>query len=70
MSGNRESGTVKWFKDEKGFGFITRGSGEDIYVHHRSIQSNGFRSLEAGQKVSFIVVHGVNGPQAEEVQVI
>lgn len=63
----REQGTVKWFNDAKGFGFIQRESGEDIFVHFRAIQGDGYRSLQDGQKVEFIVVEGQKGLQAEEV---
>ncbi|MFW2178329.1 MULTISPECIES: cold shock domain-containing protein [unclassified Moraxella] len=63
----REQGVVKWFNDSKGFGFIQRSSGEDIFVHFRAIQGDGYRSLQDGQKVEFIVVEGQKGLQAEEV---
>ncbi len=63
----REQGTVKWFNDAKGFGFIQRESGEDIFVHFRAIQGDGYRSLRDGQKVEFIVTEGQKGLQAEEV---
>ncbi|GGL89966.1 cold-shock protein [Streptomyces cinereus] len=63
----REQGIVKWFNDSKGFGFIQRSSGEDIFVHFRAIQGDGYRSLQDGQKVEFIVVEGQKGLQAEEV---
>ena len=63
-------GTVKWFNEAKGFGFITPESGQDLFVHFRSIQSSGFKSLQEGQKVSFIVTEGPKGLQAEQVQVI
>ena len=66
----RQTGTVKWFNDEKGFGFITTESGADLFVHYRSIQSAGFKSLKEGQQVSFIAVQGQKGMQADEVQVI
>ena len=65
---NRESGTVKWFNDAKGFGFITPESGVDLFVHFRSIQGSGFKSLQEGEKVSFKVVQGQKGLQADEVQ--
>ena len=55
---DRQNGTVKWFNDAKGFGFITTDSGEDVFVHFRSISGSGFRSLKEGQKVSFNVVQG------------
>lgn len=64
---DREQGIVKWFNDSKGFGFIQRDSGEDIFVHFRAIQGDGYRSLKDGQKVEFKVVEGQKGLQAEEV---
>ena len=67
---NRQTGTVKWFNDEKGFGIITRHSGDDLFVHFKAIQSDGFKSLKEGQQVSFIATRGQKGMQAEEVQVI
>jgi CspA family cold shock protein len=68
---NRQTGTVKWFNDEKGFGFITpEGGGDDLFVHFKAIQSDGFKSLKEGQQVSFIATRGQKGMQAEEVQVI
>ena len=63
----REQGTVKWFNDSKGFGFIQRASGEDIFVHFRAIQGEGYRSLKEGQAVEFIVTESEKGLQAEEV---
>jgi CspA family cold shock protein len=64
-------GTVKWFNAEKGFGFITPdGGGKDVFVHHTAIQSSGYRSLDENQRVSFEVVQGPKGPQAEQVQPI
>ena len=63
----RSTGKVKWFNDAKGFGFITAENGEDVFVHFRAIQSNGFKSLQEGQKVSFVVVQGQKGLQADEV---
>ncbi len=65
---DRSVGTVKWFNDAKGFGFISREGGEDVFVHFRAIQGNGFKTLKEGQKVSFKVVKGQKGFQAEEVQ--
>ena len=67
---NRQTGTVKWFNDEKGFGFITPQSGDDLFVHIKAIQSDGFKSLKEGQQVSFVATRGQKGMQAEEVQVI
>ena len=64
---NRQNGTVKWFNDEKGFGFITPESGPDLFVHFRAIEGSGFRSLKEGQKVTFTVVQGQKGLQAEDV---
>lgn len=66
----RQTGTVKWFNDEKGFGFITPESGADLFVHYRSIQGNGFKSLKEGQQVSFVAVQGQKGMQADEVQAL
>lgn len=63
----RESGTVKWFNDAKGFGFISRTNGPDVFVHFRAIQGDGFRSLKEGEKVVFDVVQGQKGLQADKV---
>jgi cold shock protein len=65
-----EQGTVKWFNDAKGFGFISRQNGEDVFVHFSAIQSQGFRTLQEGQLVSFDVKRGAKGWQAENVQVL
>lgn len=64
-----EQGTVKWFNDAKGFGFLSRASGEDVFVHFSAIQSQGFKSLQEGQAVTFNVVRGPKGFQAENVQI-
>lgn len=66
---NREEGTVKWFNSDKGFGFIQRAEGDDVFVHFRSITSDGYRTLEEGQSVTFAVTQGQKGPQAEDVVV-
>ena len=66
----REQGVVKWFNDTKGFGFIQRASGEDVFVHFRAIRGEGHRSLSDGQRVEFTVVEGQNGYQAEDVNAI
>jgi len=60
-------GTVKWFNAEKGFGFISREDGDDVFVHFSAIQGDGFKTLEEGQKVSFEVVQGNRGEQAANV---
>jgi CspA family cold shock protein len=67
---NRQNGTVKWFNDEKGYGFITPESGPDLFVHFRAIEGNGFKSLKEGQKVSFVAVQGQKGMQADQVQIL
>ncbi len=63
----KEQGTVKWFNGSKGFGFIERESGDDVFVHYSAIVSDGFRTLNEGQRVEFIVTEGQKGPQAQEV---
>ena len=63
----KETGKVKWFNDSKGFGFITRESGPDVFVHHSAIQGDGFRSLAEDQEVEFEVVQGPTGAQAQNV---
>lgn len=62
-----EQGTVKWFNDDKGYGFITRESGDDVFVHFSAIQGDGFKSLKEGQHVTFDVEDGERGPQAANV---
>ncbi|MDY6934476.1 MAG: cold shock domain-containing protein [Spirochaetota bacterium] len=66
----RETGTVKWFNTSKGYGFIVRDQGGDIFVHYSAISGEGFRSLEEGQRVEFTIGEGKKGPQALEVLVI
>lgn len=66
----RERGMVKWFNVKKGFGFITRDNGDDVFVHFRSIRGTGHRSLSEGQSVKFSVVDGQKGLQAEDVSVV
>ena len=66
-SSGKETGSVKWFSPSKGFGFITRDNGEDIFVHFRSIAGNGHRILREGQRVEFAVTEGTKGLQAEDV---
>lgn len=63
----RQTGTVKWFNNDKGYGFIERENGKDLFVHFNSIVGEGHRSLVDGQKVEFIEADGVKGPQANEV---
>ena len=64
------SGTVKWFNEDKGFGFIEREGGKDVFVHFRAINGTGRRTLVEGQKVTFEVTEGQKGPQAENVTVV
>jgi len=67
-AGDHRTGTVKWFNAEKGFGFIAQdGGGADVFAHYSNIAAQGFRELQEGQKVSFDVVQGQKGPQAENV---
>ncbi|WP_372864284.1 cold-shock protein [Spongiibacter sp.] len=72
MGSTRERGTVKWFNVSKGYGFITRENGDDVFVHFRSIRGKGRgrRSLMEGQQVEFVLSEGEKGPQAEEVSVV
>ena len=70
MSEQLETGSVKWFNDEKGFGFIARESGDDVFVHFSAINSEGRRTLIEGQQVSFEVVDGQKGPQAGNVTIV
>ena len=64
---SRETGKVKWFDNAKGYGFIERSQGGDVFVHHTAIQAEGYRTLEEGQAVEFTVVQGPKGLQAQEV---
>lgn len=66
----KEKGTVKWFNEKKGYGFISRDSGDDIFVHHSAINAQGFRSLNEGDRVEFEVAEGKKGPAAADVRVI
>ena len=66
----RTVGTVKWFNASKGYGFITRENGPDVFVHYSAIQAEGFRNLEEGQKVEFDVEQGNKGPQAANVTIL
>ena len=63
-------GTVKWFSNEKGYGFIEREGGEDVFVHYSAIQMDGYRSLEEGQRVEFEISQGQKGPQADAVRAV
>ena len=65
-----ETETVKWFNAKKGYGFITRDTGDDVFVHYRSVEGNGRRGITDGKRVSFVVVESDKGPQAETVQVL
>jgi len=63
----KEQGTVKWFNNEKGYGFISRNSGDDVFVHHSAIQGSGFKSLNEGDTIEFEVAKGPKGLQAQNV---
>ncbi len=69
-SSEQETGTVKWFNVKKGYGFITRDQGDDVFVHYRNIEGGGRRGINEGQRVSFIVINGDKGLQADEVTTI
>ena len=66
----KEQGTVKWFNGSKGYGFIERDAGGDIFVHYSAIQADGYRTLDEGQRVEFTVAQGEKGPQAQDVNLI
>ena len=70
VAGDREQGKVKWFNVSKGFGFIIKDDGEEIFVHFRSIRGEGRRSLRDGQRVSFVIAQSEKGPQAEDVEAL
>ncbi|MDI9613817.1 MAG: cold shock domain-containing protein [Acidobacteriota bacterium] len=63
----KEQGVVKWFNNEKGYGFIRRDSGDDVFVHHSAIQGTGFKTLDEGDRVEFTVTQGPKGAQAQQV---
>ena len=63
-------GSVKWFNNEKGYGFISVDGGQDVFVHYSAIQSDGYRSLDEGQRVEFEVAQGPKGPQADAVRIV
>jgi cold shock protein len=65
-----EQGTVKWFNDAKGYGFISRDNGQDVFVHFSAIQATGFKSLTEGQAIQFVVTNGPRGLQADSVQAL
>ncbi len=67
---DREVGTVKWFNETKGYGFIARDNGDDVFVHFSAIRAEGYKTLEEGQRVEFTVAQGDKGPQAQDVVVI
>ncbi len=67
---DRETGTVKWFDNAKGYGFVVREDQEDVFVHYSGIRGEGYRTLEEGQQVEFSVVQGDKGPQAQDIVVI
>ena len=67
---DRVTGTVKWFNDAKGYGFIERDDGKDVFVHYSAISATGFRSLQEGQRVEFVVTQGQKGPAAADVTLV
>ena len=66
----KEKGTVKWFNESKGYGFIARESGDDVFVHYSAISGEGFRTLNEGDRVEFVITQGQKGPAAADVTVI
>ncbi len=66
----REKGTVKWFNESKGYGFIARESGDDVFVHYSAIRGEGFRTLNEGDRVEFTITQGQKGPAASDVTVV
>mmetsp|Transcript_2753 Transcript_2753/g.4006 ORF Transcript_2753/g.4006 Transcript_2753/m.4006 type:complete len:109 (+) Transcript_2753:371-697(+) len=70
LSAEKATGTVKWFNEEKGFGFIERESGADVFAHFSAIESDGFKTLMEGQKVAFEITQGQKGPQAEKITLV
>jgi CspA family cold shock protein len=70
MADERETGTVKWFNESKGYGFIARDEGGDIFVHYSGIEGSGYRILEEGQRVEFTVGEGLKGPAAVNVELV
>lgn len=70
MSEQRVTGTVKWFNDQKGFGFLSQANGSDVFVHYSAIEAQGFRSLAEGDEVEFSIVQGPKGPAAAGVRKI
>ena len=66
----KETGTVKWFNSGKGYGFISRESGNDVFVHHSAINGDGFKNLNEGDRVEFVVTKGQKGPAASDVRVL
>lgn len=66
----RETGTVKWFNESKGYGFIERDQGGDVFVHYSGIRGQGFRTLQEGQRVEYTIIQADKGPQAQDVAVL